>query len=130
MDIAVIGSNMVDLISYINRMPGDGETVEAPDFALGCGGKGANQAVAAARLGSAVRMVTRVGNDLFADNTVANFERNGIDTTYVMRTAATSGVAPIFVNPDSQNSIIIVQGANSLLTPADIDAGRALAIAF
>ncbi|MDY5147365.1 ribokinase [Actinotignum sanguinis] len=122
MDIAVIGSNMVDLISYINRMPRDGETVEAPDFALGCGGKGANQAVAAARLGSAVRMVTRVGNDLFADNTVANFERNGIDTTYVLRTAATSGVAPIFVNPDSQNSIIIVQGANSLLTPADIDA--------
>ncbi|MCW1073728.1 ribokinase, partial [Streptococcus anginosus] len=53
------------------------------------------------------------------------FERNGIDTTYVMRTAATSGVAPIFVNPDSQNSIIIVQGANSLLTPADIDAAAA-----
>ena len=52
MDIAVIGSNMVDLVTYINRMPVEGETVEAPDFKLGCGGKGANQAVAAAKLGS------------------------------------------------------------------------------
>ena len=86
MDIAVVGSNMVDLISYIDRMPTEGETVEAPDFRLGCGGKGANQAVAASRLGSDVLMVTRVGNDMFADNTIHNLEDNGIDTTYVMRT--------------------------------------------
>ena len=59
MDIAVVGSNMVDLISYINRMPREGETVEAPDFCMGCGGKGANQAVAASRLGSKILMVTR-----------------------------------------------------------------------
>ena len=118
-DIAVIGSNMVDLISYIERMPAEGETVEAPNFAMGCGGKGANQAVAAARLGSSVRMVTRVGNDIFADNTIANFERNGIDTTYVLPTEATSGVAPIFVDEESHNSIIIVKGANALLTPDD-----------
>ncbi|MBO1736641.1 ribokinase, partial [Barnesiella sp. GGCC_0306] len=52
MDIAVVGSNMVDLISYIHRMPSDGETVEAPEFRMGCGGKGANQAVAASRLGA------------------------------------------------------------------------------
>ena len=58
MDIAVIGSNMVDLVTYINRMPVEGETVEAPDFKLGCGGKGANQAVAAAKLGSEVLMLT------------------------------------------------------------------------
>ncbi|MDP9800447.1 ribokinase [Arcanobacterium wilhelmae] len=122
MDIAVIGSNMVDLISYIHRMPKEGETIEAPDFKLGCGGKGANQAVAAARLGSEVLMLTRVGNDMFADNTIANFEANGIDTRYVLRTEATSGVAPIFVDPESHNSIIIVKGANARLTPADIDA--------
>ena len=120
MDIAVVGSNMVDLISYINRMPNDGETVEAPDFRMGCGGKGANQAVAASRMGSEVLMVTRVGNDMFADNTIRNFEDNGIDTKYVMRTDATSGVAPIFVDPQSRNSIIIVKGANAKLIPADV----------
>lgn len=124
MDIAVIGSNMVDLISYIERMPAEGETVEAPNFAMGCGGKGANQAVVAARLGSSVRMVTRVGNDIFADNTIANFERNGIDTTYVLPTEATSGVAPIFVDEESHNSIIIVKGANALLTPDDVRAAE------
>ncbi|MGO3314175.1 MAG: PfkB family carbohydrate kinase, partial [Brachybacterium tyrofermentans] len=61
MTIAVIGSNMVDLISYVHRMPAEGETVEAPEFRMGCGGKGANQAVAASRLGSEVVMVSRVG---------------------------------------------------------------------
>jgi len=122
MDIAVIGSNMVDLIVYIDRMPAEGETVRTPDFQMGCGGKGANQAVAASRLGAVVLMVTRVGNDLFADNTIANFEAHGIDTTHVLRTEATSGVAPIFVDPQSRNSIIIIPGANDHLSPADIDA--------
>ena len=89
MDIAVIGSNMVDLIAYINRMPEEGETVEAPDFTIGCGGKGANQAVAASRLGSDVLMVTRVGNDVFAANTIENFARNGIHTAHVLPTDAT-----------------------------------------
>lgn len=124
MPIAVIGSNMVDLISYIHRMPAEGETVEAPEFRMGCGGKGANQAVAAARLGSEVVMVSRVGNDVFADTTLANFESNGIRTDHVLRTEATSGVAPIFVDPDSHNSIIIVKGANAHLTPRDVEAAR------
>ncbi|MBS9783084.1 MAG: ribokinase [Pasteurella sp.] len=120
MDIAVIGSNMVDLISYITRMPKEGETLEAPDFKMGPGGKGANQAIAASRLDSEVLMLTRVGNDLFADNTIENFRKNGIDTKYVLKTEASSGVAPIFVDPDSHNSIIIVKGANNFLTPNDI----------
>lgn len=120
MNIAVIGSNMVDLIAYITRMPAEGETIEAPDFKMGCGGKGANQAIAASRLGSEVLMLTRVGNDIFADNTIANFEKNGIDTRYVLKTNASSGVAPIFVDPESHNSIIIVKGANDLLTSNDI----------
>ena len=64
-------------------MPREGETVEAPDFCMGCGGKGANQAVAASRLGSKILMVTRVGNDMFADNTIRNFAENGIDTDFV-----------------------------------------------
>ncbi|MGL5405469.1 MAG: ribokinase [Propionibacteriaceae bacterium] len=121
MDIAVIGSNMVDLITYITRMPVLGETVEAPDFQMGCGGKGANQAVAASKLGSKVLMVTRIGDDAFADNTLENFRSHGIDTTHVLRTRASSGVAPIFVDEQSRNSIVIVKGANALLSPADID---------
>ena len=120
--IAVIGSNMVDLITYIDRMPAQGETLEAPGFALGCGGKGANQAVAAAKLGADVLMLTKVGDDMFADNTLANFQRFGIDTRYVQRVpGVSSGVAPIFVQADSHNSILIVKGANAHLVPADID---------
>ena len=83
MKIAVIGSNMVDLISYINKMPVAGETVEAPNFSIGCGGKGANQAVAAAKYGADVLMMTKVGDDIFADNTIKNFDKLGIDTKYV-----------------------------------------------
>jgi ribokinase len=120
--IAVIGSNMVDLISYVDRMPVKGETLEAPRFEMGCGGKGANQAVAAAKLGSKVMMVSKVGDDLFGDNTIGNFASFGIDTRHVRKEAGTSsGVAPIFVEPSGENSILIIKGANGHLTPADID---------
>ncbi|WP_040204107.1 ribokinase [Neobacillus jeddahensis] len=122
MDIAVIGSNMVDLISYIDRMPKEGETLEAPDFEIGCGGKGANQAVAAAKMGSKVMMVTKVGDDLFADNTIRNFESYGIDTEFTNKIlGSSSGVAPIFVDPDSKNRILIIKGANQNLLPEDVD---------
>jgi len=120
--IAVIGSNMVDLITYVDRMPKRGETIEAPTFAMGCGGKGANQAVAAAKLGAEVMMVSKVGDDLFGDNTIRNFQKFGIDTRHVEKVAGTSsGVAPIFVEPSGENSILIVKGANEKLSPADID---------
>lgn len=122
MDIAVIGSNNVDLITYITRMPVEGETIEAPDFRLGFGGKGSNQAVAAAKLGSEVLMVTCVGNDLFAASTMQNYRDNGIDTRYVQQVEGASGVAPIFVDPGAHNSIIIVKGANNALTPNDLEA--------
>ena len=125
--IAVVGSNMMDLITYVNRMPLRGETIEAPTFEMGHGGKGANQAIAAARLGSKVAMVTRVGDDAFADATIANFQRNGIDASYVLRTPGrSSGVAPIFVEPSGENSILIVKGANADLGPADVDAAASL----
>jgi ribokinase len=120
--IAVVGSNMVDLITYTDRMPVPGETIEAPRFEMGCGGKGANQAIAAARLGADVMMVTKVGDDIFADNTIRNFEKSGIDTRFVERVPGTSsGVAPIFVEPSGENSILIIKGANALLSPADVD---------
>ncbi|MCK3654629.1 ribokinase [Pasteurellaceae bacterium Macca] len=122
MDIAVIGSNMVDLIAYINDMPKMGETLEAPDFKMGCGGKGANQAIAAAKLGSSVMMVSKVGEDIFAENTVKNFQHYGVDTQFVEQVAGvSSGVAPIFVDSSSQNRILIIKGANQYLKPADID---------
>ena len=122
MKIAVIGSNMVDLISYINKMPVAGETVEAPNFSIGCGGKGANQAVAAAKYGADVLMMTKVGDDIFADNTIKNFDKLGIDTKYVEKVKGlSSGVAPIFVDESGQNRIIIVKGANKYLLPSDID---------
>lgn len=125
--IAVVGSNMMDLITYVDHMPLRGETVEAPSFEMGHGGKGANQAIAAARLGAQVAMVTRVGDDTFADATLANFARNGIDTTHVLRTPGLpSGVAPIFVEPSGENSILIVKGANAKLSPDDVDAAADL----
>lgn len=122
MDIAVIGSNMVDLIAYINDMPKLGETLEATDFKMGCGGKGANQAIASAKLGSSVMMVSKVGDDIFADNTIRNFQQHGIDTKFVEKVEhVSSGVAPIFVDPSSQNRILIIKGANAHLKPSDID---------
>ncbi|MES5045926.1 ribokinase [Rhizobium nepotum] len=124
--IGVVGSNMVDLITYVDRMPGPGETLEAPAFEMGCGGKGANQAVAAARLGAEVMMVTRVGDDVFADNTIRNLERFGVDTRHVVKVAGkSSGVAPIFVEQSGENSILIVKGANADLLPAEVDKAAA-----
>lgn len=124
--IGVVGSNMVDLITYVNRMPGPGETLEAPAFEMGCGGKGANQAVAAARLGADVMMVTRVGDDVFADNTIRNLKSFGVDTRHVVKVAGkSSGVAPIFVEQSGENSILIVKGANADLLPAEVDKAAA-----
>jgi ribokinase len=120
--IAVVGSNMVDLITYVTRMPAKGETIEAPSFEMGCGGKGANQAVAAAKLGADVLMVTKVGDDLFGENTIKNFASFGIDTRHVSKVVGkSSGVAPIAVEPSGENSILIVKGANADLLPADIE---------
>ncbi|HET6485502.1 MAG TPA: ribokinase, partial [Spirochaetia bacterium] len=123
--ITVVGSNMVDLITYIRRMPKEGETIEAPRFEMGFGGKGANQAVAAALLGADVAMVTKVGDDLFGPNTKKNLERVGVDTTHVQAVpGVSSGVAPIFVDESSHNSILIIKGANAHLLPADVDRAK------
>ena len=121
--IAVVGSNMTDLVTSIIRMPAPGETLEAPAFSMGFGGKGANQAVAAARLGADVMMVTKVGDDVFGQSTIDNLKSNGIDTSHVGTVAGkSSGVAPIFVDASGENSIFIIKGANNDLRPADIDA--------
>jgi ribokinase len=115
--IVVVGSTMMDMITYLERAPAAGETLVGERFVQGFGGKGANQAVLAARLGAAVTMVTCLGNDSLGDMTLENFWREGIDVTHITRTArAASGVAPIWVERDGTNRIICVPGANSEMT--------------
>lgn len=123
--ITVIGASNVDLISYVPHLPKMGETLHGQRFQIGFGGKGANQAVMAARLGGDVAMVTKLGEDVFGQNTLQNFKDAGIDTRHVTSTdAASTGVAPIAVDADGNNSIIIVTGANDLITPEELAAAR------
>lgn len=124
--IAMIGSNMMDLITYYDeRFPRLGETIVGRDFEIGFGGKGANQAVAVARLGGEVILLTAVGDDLFGPLVQENFARQGIDTRYVkVVPGKTSGVAPIFVNPRGENSIFIIPGANLFLEPEDVERAK------
>jgi ribokinase len=119
-NICVVGSSNIDLISRVPRLPKLGETMHGHSFHLGYGGKGANQAVMAAKLGARVTMVTKLGRDVFGEDTLKNFKTHDIDTTFVLfdETAA-SGVAPIFVDDHAQNFIVIIPGANGQLTPAD-----------
>jgi ribokinase len=124
--IAVIGSANTDLTTFTDVFPRPGETVFGKTFEMGFGGKGANQAVAARLCGAQVLMVAKVGDDLFGRATIDNFASFGIDTTYVQVVAdAPTGVAPILVEPDGQNRIIVVKGANDRLTPTDVDAAAA-----
>src|ERR1700730_4063666 len=121
--IAVVGSANIDLTTFTNQFPKPGETIFGQRFDLGFGGKGANQAVAARLCGAEVFMVARVGSDLFGPATIENFKQQGIDTTHVKQIEGlSSGVAPIFVEPNGQNRILVVKGANDALKPADVDA--------
>jgi len=126
--IAVVGSANVDLTTFSDKFPRPGETIFGQKFDLGFGGKGANQAVAARLCGAEVVMVAKVGNDLFGEAEVKNFTALGIDASHVrIVNGVSSGVAPIFVEPNGQNRIIVVKGANDELKPADVDAaGEAL----
>ncbi len=124
--ITVVGSTMMDMIAYVDRMPEDGETLHGTRFSMGFGGKGANQAVMAARLGAEVAMVNCLGTDMFGDMILQNFAREGIDTSAVTRvTTDSSGVAPIWVDAAGTNRIIVVPGANARIT--EDDAARAVA---
>jgi ribokinase len=125
--IAVIGSANIDLTTFSDRFPNAGETIFGQKFDLGFGGKGANQAVASRLCGAEVFMVARVGSDLFGPATIENFNKLGIDATHVKAVeGASSGVAPIFVEPNGQNRIFVVKGANDLLNPVDVEAAAAL----
>jgi ribokinase len=121
--IAVVGSANIDLTTFADQFPKPGETIFGQEFHLGFGGKGANQAAAARLCGADVFMVARVGSDLFGPATIENFKKLGIDAAHVKQVEGlSSGVAPIFVEPNGQNRILVVKGANDALSPADVDA--------
>lgn len=124
--ICVVGASNIDLVSYAPRLPKLGETLPGSRFQMGFGGKGANQAVMAALLGATVTMVTKVGNDIFGKDYLNHYQQLHFDTRYVSMTdEAATGVAPIWVDEGSgNNAIIVVTGANDLLSVADVEAAR------
>jgi ribokinase len=129
--IVVVGSSNTDMIVRAARIPRPGETVLGGKFLMAAGGKGANQAVAAARAGAEVTFVTRVGNDLFGQRAVQGFRRDDINVEFVKRDrAAASGVALIIVDARGENCIAVASGANARLSPADVRAAaKAIAAA-
>jgi ribokinase len=119
--IVVIGSSNTDLIIRVPRIPRAGETLLGGEFMSAAGGKGANQAVGAARSGGKVALIARVGADAFGDRAITGLRRDGIDVSHVFRDRrAASGVALIFVAKDGENSIAVAGGANAKLSPADV----------
>lgn len=123
--IVVVGSSNMDLVVKSPRIPAVGETILGEDFIMTPGGKGANQAVAAAKLGAEVYLVAKLGQDVFAEQSLRNFEKEGVRTEYIVRTAeAPSGVALITVDHAGDNVIVVAPGANQKLSPQDIQEAR------
>jgi ribokinase len=121
-DILVIGSLNADLVVRAPRFPAPGETIQGQDLATLPGGKGANQAVAAARLGANVAMTGRVGKDSFGSALIENLKQNHVDVTHVVRDdVAATGTAVIVVDSQGQNSIVLSPGANGKVTSADVE---------
>jgi ribokinase len=118
--VVVVGSINVDLVVRAQRLPRPGETVLGGSFAQHHGGKGANQAVAAARVGARVRLIGAVGDDLRGDAALAALAEEGVDVARVARRAAPTGVAIIAVDADGENQIVVAPGANALVGPEDI----------
>lgn len=119
--IVVVGSSNTDMIIRVPRIPRAGETLLGGEFFTAAGGKGANQAVGAARSGGKVALVARVGRDTFGDQAIAGLLRDGIDVSCVFRDKLTpSGVALIFVSKEGENSIAVAGGANAKLSPSDV----------
>lgn len=123
--IVIVGSANTDMVIKTQRIPAPGETVAGGEFIMAAGGKGANQAVAAARLGAQVTLVARLGTDVFGGQALDGYEREGIDTQFVVRDPDhASGVALIFVDAQGENSIAVASGANAYLTPDDVERAK------
>jgi len=120
LDILVVGSLNMDLVVRVPRFPAPGETISGGDLVLIPGGKGANQAVAAARLGANVAMLGRVGSDVFGQALLENLAQNRVDVSRVRCDAAATGTATIIVDAHGQNSIVLSPGANGKVTPDDV----------
>ncbi|WHN65498.1 ribokinase [Cysteiniphilum sp. QT6929] len=121
MTIMVIGSANMDLIIQVEHIPSPGETILGGQFLTASGGKGANQAVASARLGSDVCFVSCVGEDSFGETLINNYRKDNINIKHIKRSTSPSGVAMIYVAQNGENSIAVAPGANALLTPQDLD---------
>ncbi|MFI1705814.1 ribokinase [Streptomyces griseoruber] len=125
-DLLVVGSANADLVIGVDRRPAAGETVLGSDLATHPGGKGANQAVAAARLGARTALLARVGDDAHGRLLGDSLRAAGVDTAGILTGGAPTGVALITVDPSGDNSIVVSPGANSRLSPADIRAAGSL----
>ena len=110
--IAVVGSAMMDLTAYSDKLPSAGQTIVGNQFTTGFGGKGANQAVAAANLGAEVYFIGALGKDVFGDSIYENFKTRNLNLKYLERTDLPTGVAHIWVDQSGENRIIIIPGAN------------------
>jgi ribokinase len=129
--IVVVGSVNLDLVAHCERLPRVGETVSGADFSRVPGGKGANQAVAAARLGADVRFIGMVAVDDLAEEALAGLEEAGVDTSgvaWVGEPGVHTGVALILVDDDGENQIVVAPGANAYLSPAEVQIGDADAV--
>ncbi|MFI6486526.1 ribokinase [Streptomyces sp. NPDC050564] len=125
-DLLVVGSANADLVIGVERRPAAGETVLGSDLAVHPGGKGANQAVAAARLGARTALLARVGDDAHGRLLLDSQREAGVDTVGVLVGGAPTGVALITVDPSGDNSIVVSPGANGRLTPEDVRAAGSL----
>jgi len=113
--ICVVGSANIDQISYVQRIPIDGETIFGDSYQMGFGGKGANQAVMASLLGAETYMITCLGEDVYADMTIDNYKKHNINIDHLQIVPGSSGVAPIWVDESGQNRIIVISGSNDLI---------------
>lgn len=125
-DIVVVGSINADLVLRVPRRPGPGETLLGHEAVALPGGKGANQAVAAARLGAAVAMVGAVGRDPNAEVALSGLREAGVDLAQVRTVDGATGLAVVTLSDDSENSIIVIPGANATVTPAVVEAAEHL----
>jgi ribokinase len=120
--IIVVGSSNTDMVIKTKRIPAPGETVLGGTFFMNAGGKGANQAVAAARLGGAVSLICKTGNDIFGQEAIAGFKKEDINTDFIFRDSQKpSGIALITVDENAENCIVVAPGANASLSVSDIE---------
>jgi ribokinase len=119
--IIVVGSSNTDMVIKADHFPMPGETILGGNFFMFPGGKGANQAVAAARLGGKVTFIAKTGNDIFGEQAISQFRKEGIDTNFIITdTNQPSGIALITIDNKGENTIVVAQGANGTLTPEDV----------